>query len=403
MTVNLDYEINKTTPMTLNWEQSLPNLPDIEQLPHIGLAGAFSGLLNHNDGQTLVLAGGTNFPKLSLLDAIKLGKTPDKRYHNDILLYQTLKDADFSNGRWALASSSLPFNMAHGASVNVDDGILIFGGEYQDENGKVYPSDRLYKLTLVDNEIKIEELAPMPVSFCYGSASKHKNRVYLCGGLQNGKPSNQVWQYNIKTSMWTCLPEYPGAPRAELISTIGYDQHGQNYLYLFSGYISDGNTVKADTTGVKLKLTENISTGQWQHTQPIITKGQRAGISLLGATALQIDQQHSLCFGGYNQTVFNNFVQQLQHSQNAEQTQQIKIEFFSQPSELFNWNKHALLFNSENETWLSLGETPFPANCGASIERFGSNIILLSGEIKPGVRTPSVNLGKLTIAGFDID
>lgn len=74
------------------------------------------------------------------------------------------------------------------------------------------------------------------------------------------------------------------------------------------------------------------------------------------------------------------------------QWQQVKISFFSQPPKNFNWNKDALLFDSASHTWSNLGETPFLPNGGAAIEQWQDGIVLISGEIKPGVRTPTVKM-----------
>lgn len=402
MAATMEPSNKKPKPVNLNWEQSLPQLPYIEQQPHIGLAGAFSGVFNNNRAQTIMVAGGTNFPNLSLLDAIKLGITPEKVYHKDVLLYRMNKNTNIKNGQWLKTVTTLPNKMAHGASVNFCDGILLFGGESQDDAGNVNASNAVYKLSLLGDEIQLKRMANMPFTFCYGSASKHKNSVYICGGMQNGQASNQVWCYDIDTDTWSLLQDYPGPPRTELISTVGKDEFGQYYLYLFSGCLIEGDMVRADTTGIKLKLTEDIYDSHWQFTQSIIPAHQSHAISLLGATSVQITSNYTICLGGYNHVVFNNFVQQLKQSQSEAQTQQIKVEFFSQPSELFNWNKHALLFNSANDTWFSLGESPFLPNCGACAESIDAGIVLISGEIKPGVRTPSVKLAKLTNAGFNI-
>ena len=394
-----DLSIAGDLPITLNWQQALPCLPNIKQTPHIGLAGAFSGVFNGNgdNRHTIVLAGGTNFPNTSLLDAVKSGNTPEKVYHNEILLFSIPTGANSDQGQWRVSKAKLPQKIAHGVSINTQDGVLVFGGETQDNQGTVSPSDCVYKLYLINDEIKIKKLHNMPVSFCYGSVCRLENTLYLCGGIQNGVPSNQVWRYDIEHAAWTRLSDYPGPARTELISTIGIDQYGQHYLYLFSGVANKDNMIQADVAGVKLKLSESSSSESksWQFTADIIPQGQTDAMSLLGASHVQLSQQYTLCFGGYNKTVFNHFVEQLKQSQSKEHTQNIKIDFFSQAPEQFQWNKQAIVFDSIKNTWLSLGELPFWPNCGGAAEVIEQDVVLLSGEIKPGVRTPSVNIARL--------
>ena len=89
----------------LNWSQ-LPPLPD-----PIGLAGPFVGVA----GDTLVVAGGANFPEAAPWDG------GAKVWHDRVFVLPE------PNGKW-IEAGCLPSPLAYGVTVSWRDRMILIGG-----------------------------------------------------------------------------------------------------------------------------------------------------------------------------------------------------------------------------------------------------------------------------------
>lgn len=143
------------------WNQ-LPPLPDAE-----GFAGMFAG--THN--QTLICAGGTNFPEKPMLEGGP----------------KTWTDKIFTLTPGATAwkeAGSLPRPYAYGASVSIDAGVLLIGGC----DKEAHRSD-VYLISTQADKVFVQAIAPLPLALAYTAASVLNNKVYLLGGCE--KPGEQ--------------------------------------------------------------------------------------------------------------------------------------------------------------------------------------------------------------------
>ena len=105
----------------LKWE-ALPDLPDT-----IGVAGPFAG--THND--TLIIAGGANFPDGVPWRPTADGGTSAKVYHDTI--HVVTKD---SLNTITEAKARLPQVLGYGVSISTSDGLLCIGGEWRKRKSK---------------------------------------------------------------------------------------------------------------------------------------------------------------------------------------------------------------------------------------------------------------------------
>lgn len=89
---------------TLTWQSNLPNLPaPTGEASQHGVAGAFSGRLktfNNNDeeSEVIIVAGGANFSKQPLLEAITADVGADKIYHQEIYLLSKKSTKQWQDG-----------------------------------------------------------------------------------------------------------------------------------------------------------------------------------------------------------------------------------------------------------------------------------------------------------------
>jgi N-acetylneuraminate epimerase len=51
------------------------------------------------------------------------------------------------------------------------------------------------------------------------------------------------------------------------------------------------------------------------------------------------------------------------------------------------------LYNTKADKWTKVGKYPYPAQVTTTAVKWGNNIVVSNGEIKPGIRTPDVIIG----------
>lgn len=389
--INAIFPVNSAT---LNWQDNLPNLP----VPHggnvqHGVAGAYSGVLKTinkvgEESEVIVVAGGANFSKQPLLDAIKADMAAEKIYHQAIYLLSNSLGEPY---QWQQAQINLPLGAAYGKSFNTSKGIMLFGGEVKQPDGSVAKTKDIGLLSFKKGLLSYEKIGEMPFSFAKGAGSYFDGKIYLIGGIQDGKASNKVYSYDVKTSTWQIETPYPGKARIEPVATIHYDENSQAKLYVFSGFSTDNNRNIALDDGLSLNI--STTSKQWQ-TISLIKPLQEKQLSFIGAAAIKVGAQQTLFLGGFNKKIWDDWLALYQSVKGTDAEKAAKVRYFSQLPQNFNWNKEALLFDSSTQTWSNLGETPFLPNCGAAIQQWQNSIVLINGEIMPGVRTSTVKMAQ---------
>ncbi|MBA5764629.1 N-acetylneuraminate epimerase [Vibrio sp. 404] len=119
----------------------------------------------------------------------------------------------------------------------------------------------------------------------------------------------------------------------------------------------------------------------------------QAPVGLLGAASYSPDNQQVLFFGGYNKGLFDKYLADiLSTDQKAtpEKWQRIVDDYMGMKPVDYQWNRQVLSFNPSTNQWQALGASPYLPNCGAAMVVDKQNALLISGEIKPGLRTAEV-------------
>jgi N-acetylneuraminic acid mutarotase len=204
-----------TEPRPLQLEASA--LPDVDA---IGFAAPFAGESNG----ALIVAGGTNFP----------GDPPWKKgtkvWHDDILAYD--------GSAWKKVGTLSPA-IAGGASVSTKHGVICIGGG----DAKTVVAD-VFLLKYENGAIVREELSPLPKPTQACATVQVGDRIYAVGGhnqlapLVPG-PSASVYSIDVNAlkSGWREETPIPAEPR--WFPVVGTD--GKN-LFVISGFtgVKDG-------------------------------------------------------------------------------------------------------------------------------------------------------------------
>ncbi len=178
----------------LVWKQ-LPSLPD-----PLGVAGPFAGV----SGTSLVVAGGANFPDKMPWEGGK------KVWHDRVWVL------DKPDGKWREVGK-LPRPLGYGVSVTARGGVVCVGGS---------DSERHYADTfLVSVEpdgFRVQPLPPLPLPLANMAGALMGDEVYIAGGSEapgEQTATNRAFVLSLQKNVWREIAPLPG--RAHILATAG--------------------------------------------------------------------------------------------------------------------------------------------------------------------------------------
>lgn len=177
---------------------AIPDLPD-----PIGRAGMVAGTVTENDGtQSVIAAGGANFPQAAPGAATPEERGP-KAYHQDIFKLR--------NGQWTKAGT-LPAPLGYAAFGGVGKGLAVAGGH----NAEGILKDAL----LIKADGSVEKLPPLPLPITEAAFASHGNKLFVIGGRDADQPEaalNTVYMLDTTPDAskmkWQQLPPFHGPGR----------------------------------------------------------------------------------------------------------------------------------------------------------------------------------------------
>ena len=327
---------------------------------NIGTAGVLYGSLG---GKYIVVGGGANFPEESVLNG------GAKKTYSDIYMLE-----DKNGVLEVVEHINWENELGYGSSITTADGIYYIGGSSNPE-----ADDDILFITLKDNKLNVEKIGDLPFTLQNGAAVYKDNKLYVITGKQAGKGSNKLYEYDLVAKEVKELAPVPG----EESRTQAVAQLLNGNIYVFSG----GDSI-AYTDGYKYNFDNNT----WEQVSDVELNNE--GISLLGAVSVKLNETEMLVIGGFNKAIYDNAVYNLGTLQGTALAGFRQGYFGADPYE-FNWNSNILIYNSESDTWKTIGEVPFDAPCGEGLILIGNKIYSINGEIKPGIRTDKMYIGTI--------
>ena len=366
-------------PVGLEWSGgfSLPLQEDGRAA--LGVGAPFAG--EHN-GVALV-AGGSNFPDDPLL---KGGK---KRYTAEIYALQP------GSTNWVRAGH-LSQPVAEGMSATTPRGIACMGGS---ADGKIM--SRAFLLTWdASRGQAIETALPdFPCGVRLGAAAAKDNRVYVACGEVAETLTSDVWTLDLDAPQtgWRPLPPLPGPKgRMEPVAFVQNGDQKKTLLYVIGGYANNADgIIQSRVDGFAYDLAQPDTSGRWSPVAPACPKGSDAPAwPLIGAQCVMSGDQHVLFFGGLDAAYFDDN-QRRMAVLTGEAREAQRVAYQSVSPERNHWNRNVLAYHTVTDRWFVLGEAPFPPVLGgAAVKRADGSILLASGEIQAGVRTPVCAAGR---------
>ncbi|SMO86076.1 cyclically-permuted mutarotase family protein [Fodinibius sediminis] len=380
-----------TSKNIIHWH-SLSDYPDSN-----GVAGAFVG--THNN--VLLMGGGANFP------SAMPGKGGEKVFYNTIHILQQ----DSASYNWHTSPGlTLPDSLAYGATVSTENGIILIGGT----DGKTV-SSKVYRLQWEPDSksIDIENLPSLPKPLAFMDVGFIDNTIYVAGGqhsMNDPEATKIFWKLDISKEedlQWEELHPWPGPSRILPIAAAQY-KGDTPYFFLFSGrnLNADGSmNILNDAYRYNIKEQKWNVLGDVGHNLPDSSR------SVMGASALPSGDSHILVFGGDSGDALmerlelitqmdslRNQMQVLPSSRQQDIKQQIEAFELKLTDNLTQENpfsKNVLSYHTITDSWDNVGQLPNPPPVTTTAVKWNDQIILPSGETRPGVRTPEVWQGTI--------
>ena len=321
-----------------------------------GVSALYAGMLDDR----LVMAGGCNFPHVPVADG---GKK---------VFYDGIYVADLSEGTtldWKLVGL-LPEASAYGVTVVTEEGLICVGG-----NTATRSLSDVYRLSLKERVVQMDSLPSLPVTIDNMAGALLDNVLYIVGGNVNGIPASSVYSLNLAKldEGWKEEMPVPGNPRVQPVCAA---QGGK--LYVWGGFSTAGEGREASLSVDGYVYTP--ATKEWkQVATPVDETG--TSVSLGGGVALPLGEDAILCAGGVNKDIFLQALQGIHKGK----------EYLTRPVEWYQFNRKLLKYDVEEDKWSCLGDYEQGARAGAAMVSDGSSYYIISGELKPGIRTKDIN------------
>ena len=357
--------------MKIDWTE-LPPLPPLSpNSVQPGVAGPFAGL----HGNTLIVAGGANFPDIMPWDGGK------KQYHSAIYALRLHPDGKLYST--VSTGMELPAQVAYGASASVGAGVVCMGGET--EKGL---TDQVYIISLAGNQTLITPLPALPVPLSNASSVSIGSVAYIAGGVTPDGASKALWCLDTEdvASGWKRLADIP----LPLINSVMTTTEGRRpALWLLGGRTrwndDDVSVIRSEI--YRYSVTED----KWHYEGILSCDGDT--IKLAAGTGATVDGRYIALFGGNDGSVFNRVEKILSGMVRETDTtaiREMKLQYISLQENHPGFARDVIVFDTETKKCFRAGEIPGPAQVTTTAVTTPDGIIIPSGEIRPGIRTPII-------------
>ena len=325
---------------------SFPPYPQAE-----GVSAPFAGFM----GDTLIVAGGCNFPDTP---AAKGGK---KKFYPSAYAIDVRQAA---NGWKPLAP--LPAPLAYGACVSTPKGLVCIGGQ-NDQGAQA-------GIFLLNAQGNATALPPLPASIDNGGAALSGHTVYATGGNQpDGGKALYALGLNADTLAWTRLADYPGPQRVQPIVIAG-----PNTLYLIGGFAFDADT-KVCTPSTDM-LHYDISSDSWSQLDTLVSEQDGTPRCLAGGSGV-LKNNKLILTGGVNHDIFRQAMEG-----------KGPADYMKKPAEWYRFNDDLLVYDLDTRTWEVTYDVSGLARAGGILLEHEGLLYMICGETKPGIRTPQITV-----------
>ncbi|QLB12414.1 N-acetylneuraminate epimerase [Bisgaardia hudsonensis] len=219
----------------------------------------------------------------------------------------------------------------------------------------------------------------LPVGIKGGSGALIGDTVYV--GLGSG--GDKFFSLNLKEkdAQWQELPAFPGGPRNQPVAA-GVD----GKLYVFGGF---QKTEVANNQIINDVHVYNPEDNSWSK---VDTRSPRTAV---GASSVTKDGKIYFV-GGVNEEIWNGLFQALTAAGDDKAKQKDILDpYFNMRAQDFFFSSEIASYEPMKNSWRNEGYFPYQGRAGAALGLKGDKLLVVNGEIKAGLRTPTTELGTI--------
>ncbi|PHN05925.1 sodium:solute symporter family transporter [Flavilitoribacter nigricans] len=356
----------------------LPELPaNSDYFVQAGLAGPYTGI----DQDALILAGGANFP-----DALPW-EGGQKVYYDEIFV---LTQNAAGESAWQLMAERLPEKAGYGGAVATSAGLFCFGGNTAD---RVLQKTWFIQYRADEDRVEITPGPDLPRPLTNFAFAKVNDDLYLAGGVEmpGGPATKTFWRIHLggpdpAKAEWEELESWPGPARAFAVGA-GQSNGVQNCFYLFSG-----RNVQPD------QAVEILQDGYVYN--PLLKTWEQIGTAttfpVMAGTAFPVGTSGIAFSSGADGQLMlreNELKKEVERWTGTADTMSLpraERNLLAHLNDHPGFGKKLFLYNTVTDRMEIAGELPATGQVTTTAVPWGSSIIIPSGEIRPGVRTPRI-------------
>ncbi|WP_414664326.1 kelch repeat-containing protein [Horticoccus sp. 23ND18S-11] len=377
----------------LAWQEFPALPPSAGQSRQPGVASPFVG----THGPVLLVAGGANFP----------GKMPwdggAKVWWDDIWV---LERSDEHTVAWVSGKAwKLPRRIGYGISVSTPDGVVCVGGS---DAERCYADVFLLSWDATSRDVRRASLPALPEPLANMAGALVGQTLFVAGGqhtMKGAVASTVFWSLDLAQRhtpaafKWSKLPTWPGPARVLPVAA-AQGEPGRERFYLFGGRLPQpGRPTQLLTDAYAY----DPRTRTWQTLAPV---GGGRGVSVMAGTAVAVGTDEILLFGGDRG---DRFVELEGHDLAVEElrAQLTTLPESGRPAieramaqrlaaKRVLYENHpgfgleVFSYDVAREAWRVVDRSPVPPQVTTLAVTWGRDIVIPSGEIRPGVRTPAI-------------
>jgi N-acetylneuraminic acid mutarotase len=356
----------------IDWESESLLGPD-DGLMGIGVAGAVTGII----GEFFILAGGANFPNGMPWDG------GIKQYHDSGIVYR------YSAGK--AIDKAFTFRLsrpvAYAACISTPKGIVFAGGE-----NKIGPCKTVGLLT-VDARTKsvlIDSLPDLPYSATNASLALDGSTVYFVGGENRDTVHAGILALDLN-SIETGWKRVSKMPESRTNSSVGCQKiDGVTNLIIVGGRQRQKNAPSKIFESVYRLDLANLN---WKICAPFLT-------TIAAGSYLNLADAGLLLIGGdigrlYQQTEV--LIQAIENETDVSKKHILEGHRKKLQKSHPGFSNQVWLYQPSKDQWQELSEVPFPTPVTSTVIQIGQVILIPSGELKPGVRSTKLIVGRIPI------
>lgn len=174
---------------------------------------------------------------------------------------------------------------------------------------------------------------------------------------------------------WERIKSFPGGAREQSVSVFLNDE-----LYVFGGVGKKNSESPLQVYSDVYKYSPVKNT--WQKVDTI------SPVGLTGHTGVKLNETMVLITGGVNEHIFDKYFIDIAAAA-ADESEKNKViyNYFNKPAKDYFFNKIVFIYNAKENTWKNAGELPDAGTAGSSSVMENNFLMLINGELKPGLRT----------------